>query len=227
MTFSSTSLFSFRNLLLIALASFTVRSLGITLVDPTFPTEDLTTLQSGELEQVPPSIIDAFLQGSSAGNQIEIIPVFAERSTIEEILAGSEHFILTSDSEVNPRAWLSYLAPEGFSFDITMLNATIALQSLAAGSQAFFNETASLEISPSSFEGQPLNIDTQAPFEVFFGIDLSSVASSQIELSTFGGEGLPTHSISDFQSPGRIPEPTATLLLLIALAHPLLRRKRQ
>lgn len=231
MKFSNPSLFSIRNFILVTLAVFTIRSLGVTFnpTDAFFPTEEFSAIQSGELEQAPPSILDAFLQGNNANSELEIIPVFAERDFIEEILDGNDLFILTSDSEVAPRAWLSYLAPEGLPFDLTMLNASIALESLAAGSQAFFNETTSLEIDSISLVTEQHSLDIQAPFEVFFGIDLTNVASSEIEISTFAEGGLPVHSISDFQGTnlqGSIPEPSSTFLLFLALISPLLARKR-
>lgn len=226
MNSSFSSLFSIRNFVLVALATFTIRSLGATtaLTDPF----SLDSLQSSPLEQAPSSIIESFLLGSISDRNWEVIPVYAERSFIEEVLDGQEYFILTSDSEVNPRIWMSYLAPEGLSFENVVQNTTVSLQALDSGSLPFPGDNSPPEVAPapSGLGDGPYELDSEVPFEIIFGIDLSEVASSELELMSFLAlSNLPQHTLSDFQ--GNIPEPSSSLLLSSALTSSLLARKRR
>lgn len=221
------SIFSVRNLILIFLAILVARSTSASLsnLDSALP----SSLQSGSLEQTPPSVLQAFLQGSHLETEIELIPILAERTVIEEILGENDYFILTSNLGSSTRSWLAYLAPEGLSFDLTIQNATISLQSLAAQSQSPFETPSSLGISSASLSNDLPAQEVEIPYEIFAGIDLTLIRSSGLENTIFSETNLPEYSVSDFlfTSSGNIPEPSSALLLFGALAGSILKRKRQ
>ena len=212
MTFSKPSLFSFRNIVLIAFSAFFTRSVGATL-------NDAIGLQSTELEALPTSIIDVLFQGFDSTGDVDTIPIFAQRSVIEEVLGDNEFIFLAENREPNAQTWLAYLAPEGLSFEQTQLNVSNSLLTLSSSSEVAFDNLSPLELSPAE-------VDVDIPFEIFFGIDLNNSTTAQIDFAT-SNSLIPTYTPSDFTAPSNIPEPSSALLTGLALASALLIRKRR
>jgi hypothetical protein len=223
-------LFSFRNLLLILLTVAVARGFAASTIPDLSPPSaqnlevlntDSPTLQSG-------SVAHQFLKESGASEEAELIAILAERAVVEEILGSHQQFILTSDLPGDTRRWLSYLAPDGLNFDLTMAHATISLQTLATRSVGFSNPENSLEVAPIFSQLVARSPRIEVPYQVFVSVELSELPSTAIEADSFPETSFPEFAVSDFLFGGSqsVPEPSSALLVCLAITGSLLRRNR-